>query len=287
MNPPPSPSSPSSPTSSVLHAFRDVLAPLARLAIAQGVRYAELDELLKHALVDAAAQVHADIPIQRAVSRISTSTGINRREVTRLTQVEPVAGGSTRSPVNQLFARWVSDPAYQRDGRPMPLPRSGEGPSFESLAASVNRDVRPRSFLDELCRLGLARLNESDDTVELLKDNYVPDNDRAQMLAFVGANVGDHLSAAVHNTQTTGVKHLEQALFTDRISASSVEAIRPEVASRWQALVKQLGPAIQALMDEDEARLRPQDHRLRIGMYMYAAPNPDEQRPDASPPSDR
>lgn len=256
----------------MLHAFRDVLAPLARLAIAQGVRYAELDELLKHALVNAAVQAHADIPLHRAVSRISTSTGINRREVTRLTQVESSATDGTRSPVNQLFARWVSDPQYLSDGRPMALPRTGDVLSFESLAASVNRDVRPRTLLDELCRLGLARLDEGTDMVELLKDSYVPDNDRAQMLAFLGANVGDHLSAAVHNTQTTGVKHLEQALFTERISAASIEAVRPEVAVKWQALVKQLGPAIQDLMNQDEARQRPLDHRLRIGMYMYATP---------------
>lgn len=270
----------------MLNAFCDVLAPLARLAIAQGVRYTELDELLKHALVNAAMQAHADIPLGRAVSRISTSTGINRREVTRLTQVASTGISATRSPVNQLFARWISDPTYLNDGRPMALPRTGDALSFESLAASVNRDVRPRTLLDELCRLGLARLDEDTDVVELMKDSYVPDNDRTQMLAFLGANVGDHLSAAVHNTQTTGVKHLEQALFTDRISASSIESVRPEVASKWQALVKQLGPTIQDLMNQDEAKQRPLDHRLRIGMYMYATPTTPPASVDVDDPTE-
>ncbi len=31
----------------------------------------------------------------------------------------------------------------------LPLPRSGPAPSFDSLVASVTRDVRPRAVLDE------------------------------------------------------------------------------------------------------------------------------------------
>jgi hypothetical protein len=255
-----------------LAAFKDVFAPLAKLAVARGVRYGELDELLKVALIEAAKHAHADVPVQRAVSRISAATGINRREVTRLIQEQEPARHRPRSAVTEVFARWVSEPQYGVDtqGRRL-LPRLGEAPSFEALAASVNKDVRPRTLLDELCRLGLARIND-DDTVELLKDNFVPSSDETQMLAFLGHNVGDHLTAAVENVVSPGVRHLEQALFSNELSAHSIEEVRPEVGVLWKALVQKLAPVVQQLMDEDRATVRPLDQRLRIGMYMYSGP---------------
>jgi Family of unknown function (DUF6502) len=256
-----------------LAAFREVLEPLTRLAVARGLRYGELDELLKSLLVQAARQAHADVPIQRAVSRISAATGINRREVTRLTQPQTADKDTSRSPVTQVFARWISDPLYKpqsADGRRV-LPRLGAAPSFETLAESVNRDVRPRTLLDELCRLGLARLHD-DDTVELVKENFVPSSDETHMLEFLGSNVGDHLCAAVENVVSPGVRHLEQAIFSDQLSARSIEQVRPEVGAQWQQLVQQLVPVVQQLIDGDSAAKRPQDHRLRIGMYMYSGP---------------
>ena len=67
-------------------AMRQLLEPLAALSIARGVPFATLDEMLKSAFVDAARAAHPDLPGHRAVSRISTTTGINRREVSRITR---------------------------------------------------------------------------------------------------------------------------------------------------------------------------------------------------------
>lgn len=268
----------------LLAAVRSVLAPLVELAMARGVRYGEFDELVKTVFIEAARQAHAGVPVQRAVSRISASTGINRREVTRLLQAAPSARSRPRSPATEVFARWVSDPLYQHEGKPMRLPRLGPAPSFEALATSVNRDVRPRSLLEELCRLELARVAD-DDSVSLLKLNFIPSNDEAQMLAFVGANVGDHLRAATENVLSPGVQHLEQALFADELSVRSVEHIRPVVNERWKALVRELAPLLQGLMDEDAAAQRPQDQRLRVGMFAYAAPHPNApDMPDSAAP---
>jgi hypothetical protein len=270
------------PSPALLSAARSLLAPLVELAIARGVRYGEFDELIKTVFIDAARRAHAGIPVQRAVSRISASTGINRREVTRLLQEAPSARGKPRSPATEVFARWVSDPAYQQDGVPQRLPRLGPAPSFESLATSVNRDVRPRTLLEELCRLDLARVLD-DDTVTLLKTNFTPSNDDTQMLDFLSANVGDHMRAATENILSPGIQHLEQALFADELSARSIEQLRPHVNERWKALVRELAPMVQALMDDDAASKRPQDHRLRVGMYAYTALMAEADNADASP----
>ena len=256
----------------LLAAIRGVLAPLARLAVLRGVPYSDVDELVKDVFVQAARAEHASVPIHRAVSRVSAATGISRREVTRLVQPQPAETPKRLSAANEVFARWLSDPAFRGDTGPRKLPRLGRHPSFESLAQSVSRDVRPRTLLEELCRLGIARLDEADDTVELLRDTFVPSTDEPQMLAFLRDNVADHLSAAVDNVVSQGVRHLEQALFADELSLHSVERVRPLVGGYWKTLLQALAPALQQLIDQDAAAGRPQDQRIRIGMYAYTAP---------------
>lgn len=253
-------------------ALRRVLAPLARLAIARGVRHAQFDELLRAAFVDAARDAHPDVPAHRSVSRVSAATGLHRREVTRLMGVaapEPPRG----SLATQLFTRWLSDPALRKKGVPRPsLPRQGAAPSFESLAQSITKDVHPRTLLEEVCRLGLANFDEKKDTVTLVRDRFVPDTDQRRMYGFLGNNVGDHLAATVANVLGEVPRHLEQALFADGLSTLSIERLQPLVREQWQVLLRELAPEVQKMLDDDEKEDRPRNQRLRVGMYAFAGP---------------
>lgn len=263
------PSTATTDTAALLQACRALLVPLAQLAVARGVQYSEIDELLRGAFVDAALAVHPEVAAHRAVSRVSTATGLHRREVSRLIQSEPVAA-IKRSPATQVFTRWVSDPAWRHNGAPLAsLPRQGAQLSFEALAQSVTKDVHPRSLLEELCRLGLARLDETADRVELLRDRFAPVGDEARMLGFVGGNVGDHLRASVANVLASAPPHLEQALFADELSSESVQRLQPLVREHWQQLMRTLAPSVQQLIDDDQAKARVQDQRIRVGLYAY------------------
>jgi hypothetical protein len=275
-------------------ALRAVLYPLVKLAMGKGVRYAEVDELLRDVFVQVAREAHAGVPVQRSVSRISASTGLNRREVTRLLQTGPETEAKSRSPATEVFARWITDPTWQHDGQPLRLPRLGAAPSFEALANSVNRDVRPRALLEELVRLGLARVHE-DDHVSLTDEHFVPSHDEGQMLDFLSANAGDHLHAAVENIVQHGtVRHLEQALFADELTAESIAVLRPQANTQWKALVRALIPKVQQRLDHDKADAsQPRNQRVRIGMFMYSTampahtdgPAPAPAEPDAAPES--
>lgn len=292
------PSTPSEPTApdgataspmqqgALLRACRAVLRPLARLAVGRGLPFAELAEVLKQAFVEAARAAHPGVPPHRAVSRISTATGLNRREVTRLMQRPEGEVPVTPTPATQAFTRWLSDPAFRgADGAPMALRVQGAAPSFETLANSITRDVHPRTLLEELSRLGLARA-DAEGRVHLLHTAFVPRADRDRMLAFLGANVGDHLSAAVSNVLGDGSRHFEQALFADELSAESLTRAKALVTEQWQGLLKTLAPALQALIDEDKAAGRPADQRLRIGLFAFTdAMHPGADHPPSAPHS--
>jgi len=270
--------------SALLAALATLIEPMATLAVAQGAPLAAVQDLVKMAFVDAAQRNHPALPAHGAVSRISTVTGLHRREVARLMQLDRAAVPARRSPASQVFTRWRSDPALKnRQGEPLALPRQGLAPSFEALVQAVTRDVHPRSLLDELCRLGLARLEG--ETVHLVTDAvFVPEGDAARMLGYLGSNVGDHLRAAVANVVSEKPPHFEQAVSADGLSPESLVAFEQIVRTQWKALLAATAPALQKMIDEDRAAGRADDGRVRMGLYSYSERSPATAEPaDAAP----
>ncbi len=269
-------------TDALAHAIGEVLRPLARIAVAKGMPFAAVETALKQAFVQAARDVNPHLPRHRAVSRIAIATGLTRREVTRLTE-SALTATPRQSLASELFTRWVNDPDYRdRDGRPRDLPRQGSAPSFESLALSVTRDVHPRSLLDELVRLGLAAHDGQCDAVSLTHEAFVPRGDQTRMLAFLGQNVGDHLSAAVANVLGRGNDHFEQAIFADELSPESLDTLRSLISAQWRALSATLVSAIESRIARDRPSEGTARCRLRIGLYTFTDHPNDPHHPPAA-----
>jgi len=257
-------------------ALERLLVPLARLAVARGVPYAVIDETLRAAFVSMAHAAHPGLPEHRRASRISAATGLHRREVNRLLEAaaQPKDSAPPRSPAAMVFAHWRADKRYRtRSGAPRALPRIGPAPSFESLAQEVTRDVHPRALLEELLRLKLASLDAERDVVTLTEDMFVPRGDAPRMLGYLGANVGDHLQAAVANVLGRQPTYFEQAIAADGLSADSLEQVRPVLRDHWRRLTEALVPLLENLIEADAAQGgNANRHRVRIGLYGFDTP---------------
>ena len=254
-----------------------LLAPLARLCLADGLTFDKAAEMLKRSFITAAQEAQPDLPQHGAVSRLAAATGINRREVTRLLRDIP-----PRRPVRiplaaRIIAQWASDPAYRAtDGALRPLPRQGAAPSFETLARAVTQDLHPRSALEELLRLGLVRHDQAADQICLLSPDYIPGADHVEMLTLLGDNVGDHLESAVANLAKDAIQHHDQAVFADELSQESLRAVAPVIRAHWQSLRDDLLPRLTALIQADRTAGRPQDQRLRVGLYSFSESQNEE-----------
>ena len=264
----------------LLRTLNRLLLPLARLCLANGVTFATAEEVLKRSFVQEAGAIKPEAPDYGKVSRISTITGINRREVTRLTSSsEPEI--AIKPPIaSEILARWTTEPVWRdNDGKPLAIKRQGKALSFETLAQSITRDLHPRSILDELIRLDLASYDENQDLVTLTRNNFVPKNDSSQMLNFLGDNVSDHLNAAVDNVLDEGLSHLEQAIFADELSAESLTLFLPIVMSHWNELHEKMVPTLTTLIEADKRAGRTQDQRVRIGLYTFTDSTTDPNTP--------
>lgn len=261
-----------SPESKALtDALNAVLMPLARLAVARGVHFSVLEEQLKLALVHAAMASSRSGQPHRQVSRISTTTGINRREVTRLLNAGLEAPHQRPSLAMRAYYRWSTDPQFlMDDGQALPLKRQGTPPSFDTLASLVTRDVHPRSLLEDMVRLKVAHWDSQTDVVTLRDVAFVSSDDDARLLEFLGANVGDHLNAAVDNVGGMQPRHFEQSVRGHGLATASMQAMRPLVEAQWKLLTRKLVPELQRRIEADEASGPEPQGEVRIGLYMYA-----------------
>jgi hypothetical protein len=270
----------------LLGALGQVLEPLADLCIGQGVAIQAIEEALRHAMVRAARKASAGANPERLTSRISTMTGLTRREVARIEQASEPARPASRSLVTEIFTRWAFEPEY-RDAanQPRALPKMGPAPSFEALAKRVTSDVHPRSLVAEMERLGL--LGRDGDELRLLKDSLVPQGDWAHMVGFLGDNVGDHLRAATANVLGDGPPHFEQSVLADELSLESMAQVKRLITQQWQQVMSDIVPQLEALMAQDAAAGRARDQAVRIGMYSWMREmSTEEQARSATPTLD-
>jgi len=253
-----------------------VLRPLARLLVARGFKFGQAEELLKQAFVQAGSAELERSGLAKSVSQISITTGIHRKDVKRLLGSPGDPAVHARSFAAEIYTRWVTDRQYSYRGRPRPLPQraSGGARSFETLARSVSTDVHPKTLLDELRRLGVVALDERTGTVRIAAGGFVPSSDAADMVALLGANVGDHLQAAVSNVVGDPPQFLEQAVFADELAEESTRVAQDAARRIWRSTLNELAPMLEKRIADDRAAKRVSNRRVRVGMYFYSEEGP-------------
>lgn len=285
------PSNPSDPshtsTDATLGAAMDILAPLARWLLREGINYGTFTAAAKHVFVQVAREELARRGSRVTDSALSVMSGVHRKDLRAFAQQDRVERpASSPSVASQLVTRWLADPRYleQTPAGPVSraLPRQGLAPSFESLAREVSSDVHPRTLLDELQRLGAVRLEG--DHVHLDSQAFIPASGYVDMADLAASSVHDHLAAAVHNVTVGDPKFLEQSVFADGLS--------PQAASELGELARQLwAGAFRTMVHEATQRTARTDaptdgggHRMRFGAYYYHEPLSPAQSDDAHSP---
>lgn len=256
------------PQQSYLSALKLLLRPLVRGLISQGMPLPFMNTMLKHVYVDAAEDFH--ISSKRLTdSRISLLTGVHRKDVKRIReQKREVPELSSHASIGaQVVALWSGDARYlDADGRPAKLLRTGKG-SFDELVESVNRDMRPRTLLDEWRRRELVSLDD-DGLVVLNAAAFVPSEDYDDLAYYFGQNLHDHIAVAVHNLEGVDRPLFERATYYNGLSQQSVDEL--EMLAReigMDALVK-LNKEAHKRAQRDQG-LAGAQKRINFGMYFY------------------
>jgi Family of unknown function (DUF6502) len=270
----------------------EMLAPLARLLVANGVGYTQLAQAMKRVFMQA-ARLELQAEGRRVTdAAISLRSGVHRKEVRAAAAAAAEADDASTTPpralslAEQIFTKWLTDAGY-RDvaGHPATLPLTGPAPSFDSLVTSVSKDFSRRTILDELLRLGLVR--EETQQVVPLAEGVVPRQEFGQVAKYYAAHLHDHLAAGAANVRaaSTGARppFLENSVYANGLSAASIEQLGRFARTLWKPAFNQMVEAANQrfALDRDQSATG----RIRFGVYFYSDPAPASDTDDAPPAS--
>lgn len=268
-------------SSALLSALRQLLRPLFKLLISHQITYPWFSSFIKSIYVDVAIRY---FPVDGKVpndSRVTFLTGVHRKDVRRLRQgknkekPEPMPEAVHLGGL--LVSRWCGDPLFQNDsGHPMPLPRrlqKDQSPSFESLVASVSKDIRARAVLDEWLRLGMVTLSDQD-FVYLHTEAFIPEKGFNEKAYYLGQNLESHIAACVHNLEGEQPAMMERSVYYDGLSSENIEEL--------QQLAKQVSMDGLQAVNRLAIKLRKQRKtasnvtgKINFGVYFYRAQDLD------------
>lgn len=274
----PGPPEPSS-SSRVLEAFARVLMPLVRLLIARGITYQASAEVLKRAFV-LAARKHFSPGEESTGTRLSLLTGLNRKEIRRLTEGETKAvelEGIT-SHAAAVHAVWITQRRFRdRKGAPRVLARySRDGqPSFDELVREITTDHRPGALLEELVRLELVDV-DGEGRVALRAQPFLSHGSGGDRLLPMTGSLEDHAAAAVSNVLGQQPPFLERSVFSDELSEESAAALHDLVRKRWRDVHDEVIAAAIACEKQDKEEGKGGNSRIRMGMYFYSQTKDDQ-----------
>ena len=275
-------------------ALKKIFRPIVKYMITQGITFPAVSQLLKSLYVEVANE---EFPLEdrRATdSRVSMLTGIHRGEVKRLTEEGVAAIEEIPAAVSlgaQVVARWISDPTYLDSKKnPLPLARhasDGGKLSFESLVATIRRDIRSRPMLDEWLRLGVVEL-DARDRVCLKTKAFVPQKGSEEKAFYFGQNLHDHIAVSVNNMLGEQASQLERSVYYHRLTPASIETLKKLSADLGMRTIQEVN-RLALELDRLDAGRADANQRMNFGLYFYSGSRSDWEPPpkteDPTPPS--
>jgi len=261
------------PPASLVRALEKLLKPVIRLLLHHQFTYPQFIALLKALYVDVAEQEMQIGDKRQSDSRIHLLTGVHRKDVKRL---RAESGDDAPVPTavsagSQLIAQWMGNADYlNQQGEPLALPLRAdfeEKPSFEKLVALVvKQDIRPKVILDELLRLGVARMeNES---VVLVTGAFTPDEGFDEKAFFFGKNLQDHASAGASNLMGLKPSYFDRSVYYDRLTEESVAQLRSLGEKLGMNALTHMNKTALELQTRDKNK-QFADRRMNFGVYQF------------------
>lgn len=255
---------------SALRAFRLIFRPVARILLRAGVTWREVVEVGKATYVDVASRDFGLRGRPTNISRVALMTGFTRREVRRLRDLLAGETPETFQRMNlatRLLSGWWQDDDFcDAAGRPVPLRRDGDSPSFESLCSRYGSDVAATTILKELMHVG-AVVENDDGLLEARLRYYMPVlMDPEQMLrsGSVLEDIGTTVAWNLHR-QETEPSRFERRATNTRMSRDDLAAFRDFIEQEGQAFLER----VDAWLTDHERNDGDASIDLRLGVGTY------------------
>jgi len=262
----------------VLSACREFMRPVVRLLLRNGIGYSEFSQICKLAFVEVASDDHGIRGRKTNMSRVAVMTGLSRKEVKKLRDLEEADALATMSRKRRpelILSMWQSDPEYC-DSKNMPKQISfeGSGPTFRDLVARVGGDIPARAMLNELLRAG--SIVEEGEKLRLVSQSYIPEPNDPEAVLVAGDAIRDIVSTIHHNLAISDpeLRYFERRVYSDRLPLRQRSRFRKFAHERGELLVRDLNSwlterEVSTVETYDESSGDDHAHRIGVGVYFF------------------
>jgi len=238
------------------------------------VTYGEISEVVKTEYVKIAAQEFRVPGKKMSKARIAIVTGLTRKEVQRLTEIDDKSGKSVKgglSRIGRVLSGWHTDPEFTGPyGMPLEVRYDSDVPNDATFTTIVQRysgDMTPRAMLDELLRVG-AVVETDRNWFKVLRREYVPATLAPDFLERIGAGVYNfiHTIEANIEKEAPGKGLFERTVKRDgRMRAQDLPLFDQYVRIRCQQLLEEIDNWLSKLPTPDPDK----DDLIESGVGIY------------------
>jgi hypothetical protein len=255
-------------------AYRQLLRPLVRILLRNGIEASEFTEIAKLVYVDVAkASIEKDGRTAKK-NELASMTGLTPEEVEKVIQRSASDTGedTNLALIMRVLSGWHTDADYTGPyGLPLELRFDDpKAPSFCALCRKYAPDTRPRDLLNELVRIGAAKETE-DEWFKVLTRTYLPKFDDPASLEHLGQSIEHFANTIDHNRAHNDPeqKLFERVVEADEgINAEDLPRFKQFVRDRAQLLLEEIDNWLSQL--DAPKKNRPQSTvNTGLGIYHY------------------
>jgi len=257
------------------NSLRKILMALFRTWLRNGMSYGEFDQVARKCLVDVAYRDFAPRGKKQTVSNVAILTGLNRKEVKKLAELDlakPDANSNQYNRVVRVLGGWINDPRYHRkDGEPRDLEYDGSR-SFSDLVKRYSGDM-PVAAMQKVL-LNSANIRFTDDgKVRLMSHAYLPSNDPLEKLVILGNDTSELIDTIDYNlTAAEEALRFQRKASNPRVARNSIPVIKRYLQRKGQAFLEEIDLYLSQHEADDEST-----SKISIGLFYHEA---DDSNPD-------
>lgn len=265
---------PESIKETLLNSFRQLLRPLIRIVLRNGVSYEEFADTIKVVFLEVATRDLIKGSNKPSYSRLSLLTGLPAGEVERVSGlIENRHPPSTQNlnRVGRILGAWHQDPLFTGPyGLPLELELHDGPNSFRELVKRYTSDISPEDMLQELKRIGVV-IELAGGALRVTSRSYIPEHSDAASIQFMGVALRD-----LAETLDANLTDQEGGYFERRVWTPIGIDLRD--SSAFSALVNEKGMEFLETLDNwlsgresDAERLSDQQKaKVGVGVYMFS-----------------
>ena len=257
-------------------AVRKLMRPLVRILLRNGVAYGALADAIRKCYVDVAFEDFAPEGKKQTVSRVSALTGLTRKEVKRLHELDGEDYEASQERYNRavrVISGWMNDRRFlDVKGKPAVLSLENGNKSFAVLVRDYSGDIPVRAMLAMLEEAG--SVSNTKDKVRLVRHAYVPAGDDQEKIRILGTDVSELIATIDHNLTAAP----EQLLFQRKVA---YEAINPDSLVKLKKLSFARAQSLLERLDREYAKHEQTEDAgegvsISLGIYYNEQKSPEE-----------